>query len=147
MRIHQLAKELDLKAKDLFPHLKKLGIEFKNHMSAISEDDVARVKHLINPPTAENVVEHRIQPTIIRRRRKAESSVIFPHTSILPAPAVSRSISKLRRRRTLRVSRLSFIKTGGASPRPRSPRGFSWTNVGNWPHLPGQILTTPRGAR
>ena len=28
MRIHQLAKELDVKAKDIFPHLKKLGIEF-----------------------------------------------------------------------------------------------------------------------
>jgi translation initiation factor IF-2 len=72
MRIHQLAKELDVKAKDIFPHLKKLGIEFKNHMSAISEDDVARVKNAIRPPTAENVVEQRIQPTIIRRRRKAE---------------------------------------------------------------------------
>jgi translation initiation factor IF-2 len=72
MRIHQLAKELDVKAKDIFPHLKKLGIEFKNHMSAISDDDVARVKNAISPPTAENVVEQRIQPTIIRRRRKAE---------------------------------------------------------------------------
>ena len=83
MRIHQLAKELDLKAKDIFPHLKKLGIEFKNHMSAISEDDVARVKHLINPPTAENVVEQRIQPTIIRRRRKAEEE---PPPEIAEAP-------------------------------------------------------------
>jgi len=72
MRIHQLAKELDVKAKDIFPHLKKLSIEFKNHMSAISEDDVARVKNVINPPTAENVVEQRIKPTLIRRRRKAE---------------------------------------------------------------------------
>jgi translation initiation factor IF-2 len=72
MRIHQLAKELDVKAKDIFPHLKKLGIEFKNHMSAISDDDVTRVKNAISPPTAENVVEQRIQPTIIRRRRKAE---------------------------------------------------------------------------
>ena len=71
MRIHELAKELELKAKDIFPHLKKLGIYFKNHMSAISEDDVARVKNALAPPTAENVVEHRIKPTLIRRRRKA----------------------------------------------------------------------------
>ena len=52
MRIHQLAKELNLKTKELFPHLKKLGIEFKNHMSAISEDDIERVKNLLNPPSA-----------------------------------------------------------------------------------------------
>lgn len=72
MRIHELAKELDLKAKDIFPHLKKLGIEFKNHMSVISEDDVSRLKNMLHPPTAENVVEQRIKPTIIRRRRKVE---------------------------------------------------------------------------
>ena len=70
MRIHELAKELELKAKDLFPHLKKLGIEFKNHMSAISEDDIARVKNALNPPTSEKIVEKRLRPTLIRRRRK-----------------------------------------------------------------------------
>ncbi|MBW1823880.1 MAG: translation initiation factor IF-2, partial [Deltaproteobacteria bacterium] len=51
-------------------HLKKLGIEAKNHMSSISEDDVERVKNLLNPPSAEKIVEERIKPTIIRRRRK-----------------------------------------------------------------------------
>lgn len=71
MRVHELAKELNLKAKDLFPHLKKLGIEFKNHMSAISSDDVERVRKLVNPPTSEEIVEKRLQPTLIRRRRKA----------------------------------------------------------------------------
>ena len=70
MRIHELAKELDLKAKDIYPQLKKLGIEFKNHMSTISDDDVSRVKNLLNPPTAENIDEKRIKPTLIRRRRK-----------------------------------------------------------------------------
>jgi translation initiation factor IF-2 len=70
MRIHQLAKELNLKAKELFPHLKKLGVEFKNHMSTISADDVERVKNLLNPPTAEEIVEKRLKPTLIRRRRR-----------------------------------------------------------------------------
>lgn len=70
MRVHQLAKELNLKANELFPHLKKLGIEFKNHMSTISTDDIERVRKLLNPPTAEEIVEKRLQPTLIRRRRK-----------------------------------------------------------------------------
>ena len=70
MRVHQLAKELDLTSKELLPHLKKLGVEVKNHMSALSEDDVERVKNLLNPPSAEKIVEERIKPTIIRRRRK-----------------------------------------------------------------------------
>ncbi|MCK5009320.1 MAG: translation initiation factor IF-2 N-terminal domain-containing protein, partial [Deltaproteobacteria bacterium] len=70
MRVHQLAKELNLKAKELFPHLKKLGIEFKNHMSALTTDDIERVRKLLHPPTAEEIVEKRLQPTLIRRRRK-----------------------------------------------------------------------------
>jgi len=70
MRVHQLAKELDLQSKELISHLKKLGVEAKNHMSAISADDVERVKNSLNPPGAEKIVEERIQPTIIRRRRK-----------------------------------------------------------------------------
>jgi translation initiation factor IF-2 len=72
MRLHQLAKDLNLNAKDLAPHLKKLGIQFKNHMSAISEDDVARIKNLLHPPTPESVVEQRLRPTVIRRRRKEQ---------------------------------------------------------------------------
>ncbi|MBW1838899.1 MAG: translation initiation factor IF-2 [Deltaproteobacteria bacterium] len=70
MRVHQLAKELDLTSKELLPHLKKLGVEAKNHMSSLSEDDVERLKNLLNPPSAEKIVEERIKPTIIRRRRK-----------------------------------------------------------------------------
>jgi len=70
MRLHQLAKELNLKTKQLFPHLKKLGIEFTNHMSSITEDDVERVKNLLDPPSVENIIEERIKPTIIRRRKK-----------------------------------------------------------------------------
>ena len=92
MRVHQLAKELNLKTNELFPHLKKLGIEFKNHMSAISEDDIQRVKNLLNPPCAEKIVEERIKPTIIRRRRKtveerpAEEKVEAKKEEEIPPP-------------------------------------------------------------
>ena len=92
MRVHQLAKELNLKTKELFPHLKKLSIEFKNHMSAISEDDIQRVKNLLNPPCDEKIVEERIKPTIIRRRRKtveeppAEEKVEAKKEEEIPSP-------------------------------------------------------------
>ena len=78
MRLHQLAKELNIETKGLFPHLKKLRIEFKNHMSAISEDDAERVRNLLNPPSADKIVEERIKPTVIRRRRKGDKSKGWP---------------------------------------------------------------------
>lgn len=93
MRVHQLAKELDLNTKELLPHLKKLGIEVKNHMSSISEDDIERVRNLVNPPTAEKIIEERIKPTIIRRRRKvvakppAEEKAEAKKEEELPPPA------------------------------------------------------------
>ncbi|MCM8776292.1 MAG: translation initiation factor IF-2 N-terminal domain-containing protein, partial [Candidatus Omnitrophica bacterium] len=65
-------------------------------MSAISEDDVARVKNLLNPPTAEAVVEQRLRPTLIRRRRKEKEeqppvapvvSTVDEATDVLQVPS------------------------------------------------------------
>jgi len=93
MRVHQLAKELDLNSKQLISHLKKLGIDAKNHMSTLSEDDVERVKHFLFPPSADKIIEERLKPTLIRRRRKADEKPPEAETveelkeAVLPPPA------------------------------------------------------------
>lgn len=42
MRVHELAKELNISAKELIESLKKDGVDVKNHMSALTEDVVAK---------------------------------------------------------------------------------------------------------
>ena len=38
VKIHEIAKELDLTSKEIIEKAKKLGIEVKNHMSSVEEE-------------------------------------------------------------------------------------------------------------
>jgi len=42
MRIYELAKEMDVDSKELLEHVRELGVEVKNHMSAIDEEKKGR---------------------------------------------------------------------------------------------------------
>jgi len=53
MRIHELAKKLDLSSKDLIAKMGPLGIEAKSHMSAVSEPDVEKVLQALAPAEAD----------------------------------------------------------------------------------------------
>ena len=44
IRIHELAKELDVPSKDIIEYLTKEGVEASNHMSSIEESDAARAR-------------------------------------------------------------------------------------------------------
>ena len=44
MRVHELAKELNLNNKDLIDRILKLGIQVKNHMSTLTESTVQKVR-------------------------------------------------------------------------------------------------------
>ena len=48
MRVHELAKELNLSSKELMDKIHAvLNIDAKNHMAALSEDQVASVRKLL----------------------------------------------------------------------------------------------------
>ena len=47
VRVHELAKELNINSKDLVPRLVQLGLDVKNHMSTIEGEVVGRVKALL----------------------------------------------------------------------------------------------------
>ncbi len=83
-RIHELAKELDLDAKDLIAKLEKIGIHGKRSQSALTDDEVERVRAEVaaeeKPSVAvgdervteglegQTVVERRVRTNLIRRR-------------------------------------------------------------------------------
>jgi translation initiation factor IF-2 len=97
MRVHELAKELQIETKDIMPLLKELGIEVKTHSSGLLDyqvDDVRRrvragksgkdagsakglepVKEVekIDVASGEKLMERRIGQTVIRRRKKADA--------------------------------------------------------------------------
>src|SRR5215468_7832315 len=67
-RVYEVAKDMGLANKDLVDKIRALGIEVKNHMSALEPDDVARVRRALEKERQEHTVVERIQPTVIRRR-------------------------------------------------------------------------------
>jgi len=72
MRIHELAKKLDIPSKELISKLRSLGIEAKSHMSAVSDEDEAKALQALAPTavaesapveaTAEIVVAEAAEP-------------------------------------------------------------------------------------
>ena len=44
MKVHELAKELNLSSKELLEKIKSIGIEAKSHMSSLEENDVEKIR-------------------------------------------------------------------------------------------------------
>lgn len=55
MRVHELAKKLNLNNKDLIDRILKLGIQVKNHMSTLTESTVQKVRQQFAEAKAETV--------------------------------------------------------------------------------------------
>jgi translation initiation factor IF-2 len=99
-RIHELAKELGLDAKDLVAKLEKAGLHNKRVQSALTDEEVDRLKAIVaaeEKPTVtvggervvtgvegETVVERRVKSNVIRRRTTKVETVPTPDVS--PAP-------------------------------------------------------------
>ncbi|MCE5244175.1 MAG: translation initiation factor IF-2 [Syntrophobacteraceae bacterium] len=72
LRVHELAKELNLDNKDLLDRLVKLGFQVKNHMSTLTDAAVLKIRQQYAEAKAEHVEEKRIGRAVIRRRKRAD---------------------------------------------------------------------------
>jgi translation initiation factor IF-2 len=76
MRVHELAKELNMNNKDLLDRILKLGIEAKNHMSTLTDAAVLKIRQQFSEVKAEKVEEKRIGRAVIRRRKTATAEEV-----------------------------------------------------------------------
>ena len=97
MRIHELAKKLDIPSKELISKLRSLGIEAKSHMSAVSDEDEAKALQALAPTavaesapveaTAEIVVAEAAEPEPPAiEEPAAEEPPVLIETEAEPAP-------------------------------------------------------------
>jgi translation initiation factor IF-2 len=70
VRVYELAKELNMDSKELVEKLKAGGINIKNYMSTLDEQDVIKAREAALGVVSEVIEEQRIRPTVIRRRKK-----------------------------------------------------------------------------
>jgi len=88
-RVYELAKELEIDAKDLIPRLEKLGIAVKSHSSTLEDDDVERARRELAMGERDKIVEKRVKATVIRRRaiRERAGRAISPEAAEHETPA------------------------------------------------------------
>jgi translation initiation factor IF-2 len=78
MRVHELAKELNMNNKELLDRIVKLGIQVKNHMSTLTESAVLKIRQQFSESRAETVEQTRVTRGVIRRRKKASEESDAP---------------------------------------------------------------------
>jgi translation initiation factor IF-2 len=71
VRVYEVARELGLDNRELVSKIASLGIQVRNHMSALEPAEVDRIKRALDKDKSSNVVEERIRPTVVRRRAVA----------------------------------------------------------------------------
>jgi len=86
-RVYELARELNMTNKSLLEKISSLDLGLNSHMSTLDEDAEARIRHFIQGGTEPTLVEKRVKPTVIRRRRKAVEAPPAPEATSAEAAA------------------------------------------------------------
>ncbi|MCP4682666.1 MAG: translation initiation factor IF-2 [Desulfobacterales bacterium] len=72
VRVYELAKDLSMENKSLIEKLVAGGMDIRNHMSTLDEEQVIKAKEIVSGAVSEVIEEKRIKPTVIRRRKKVK---------------------------------------------------------------------------
>ncbi len=94
VRVYEVAREIGLQNSELIKRIAALGIHVSNHMSVLDQAEVDRVKRAVQRDRAEQMVEERIRPTVVRRRskvKKPEPVVAAPPEPAPPEPTPVRA--------------------------------------------------------
>ncbi len=70
IRVYELARELKVESKRLVEELNAGGLDIKNYMSTLDEEMASKARKVISGAISEVVVEKRVKPRVIRRRKK-----------------------------------------------------------------------------
>jgi translation initiation factor IF-2 len=70
VRVHELARDLNMTNKVLLTKLNDMDIAVKSHMSSLDDEVIEKIKASLFGTKKETIEETRIKPTVIRRRRK-----------------------------------------------------------------------------
>ena len=70
VRVYEVARELGVENRDLIQRIATLGIQVRNHMSVLDPVEVDRIKRSLGKDRSEAMVEERIRPTVVRRKRR-----------------------------------------------------------------------------
>ncbi len=87
VRVYEVARELGVENRDLIQRIATLGIQVRNHMSVLDPVEVDRIKRSLGKDRSEAMVEERIRPTVVRRKRRKKAEGAEPAAAKSPASA------------------------------------------------------------
>jgi translation initiation factor IF-2 len=87
VRVYEVARELGVENRDLIQRIATLGIQVRNHMSVLDPVEVDRIKRSLGKDRSEAMVEERIRPTVVRRKRRKKTEEAEVVAAEAPAPA------------------------------------------------------------
>ncbi len=93
IRVHELAKNMEIENKELLTKLAEAGVEVTSHSSSLTDEDVQKLKDFINPPQLK-VEEAVIKPGIIRRRRKVVREPVPEPPEVVESPVAEISVEE-----------------------------------------------------
>ncbi|MGB3051319.1 MAG: translation initiation factor IF-2 [Polyangiales bacterium] len=85
VRVYEVARELGVENRDLIQRIATLGIQVRNHMSVLDPVEVDRIKRSLGKDRSEAMVEERIRPTVVRRKRRKKTEEAEPAAASAPA--------------------------------------------------------------
>ena len=90
IRVYELARDLNMTNKMLIDKIRDMDVSIKSHMSSLDQSTVDQIKAQMYGPKSEEVIETRIKPTVIRRRKKKVQldKIAEPETGIEPEAVV-----------------------------------------------------------
>ena len=83
MKVHELAKEMNLNSKDILERAEKLGISVKSHMSVLSDSDIEKIKEGRKPAAPAAAQPHGAG---VRPAAPAARSFMYPDGTRTPQP-------------------------------------------------------------
>ncbi|MBW2687515.1 MAG: translation initiation factor IF-2 N-terminal domain-containing protein, partial [Deltaproteobacteria bacterium] len=92
VRVYEVARELGVENRDLIQRIATLGIQVRNHMSVLDPVEVDRIKRSLSKGRSEAMVEERIRPTVVRRKRRKKTEEAEPVAADAPAPAPAEAL-------------------------------------------------------
>jgi translation initiation factor IF-2 len=87
VRVHELARDLNMTNKLLLEKLNDMDIAVKSHMSSLDVAVIAKIKESLFGTKKETIEETRVKPTVIRRRRKKAKVQVTEPTEAQPQEA------------------------------------------------------------
>jgi len=70
IRVFTLAREFGLDNDAMVEKIQEMGVDARNYMSALDADLAQRIRRSLQKERADNTIEERIRPTVVRRRTK-----------------------------------------------------------------------------